>query len=110
MENRLVDLWSLLDWTTPGLLGPLERFRREVAVPVERDRDPDAQDALARLVRPFLLRRRKSDPDIVPDLPPKTETDRVVDLTAEQATLYRAMVDDHHGGGGGGEPASPGGA
>ncbi len=92
VENRLVDLWALLDWTTPGLLGPLERFRREVAVPVERKRDPDATDALARLVRPFLLRRRKSDPDIAPDLPPKTETDRIVNLTAEQATLYRAMV------------------
>ncbi len=92
VENRLVDLWALLDWTTPGLLGPLDRFRREVAVPVERDRDPEATDALARLVRPFLLRRRKSDPDIAPDLPPKTETDHVVNLTAEQATLYRATV------------------
>jgi hypothetical protein len=92
VENRLVDLWALLDWTTPGLLGPLERFRREVAVPVERDRDPDAAETLARLVRPFLLRRRKADPDIAPDLPPKTETDRVVPLTTEQATLYRATV------------------
>jgi len=87
-----VDLWALLDWTTPGLLGPLDRFRREVAVPVERDRDPDAADALARLVRPFVLRRRKVDPDIAPDLPPKTETDRVVPLTTEQVTLYRATV------------------
>lgn len=94
VENRLVDLWALLDWTTPGLLGPLERFRREVAVPIERDRDPDAAAALARLVRPFLLRRRKADPDIAPELPPKTETDRVVPLTTEQATLYRATVEE----------------
>ena len=94
VENRLVDLWALLDWTTPGLLGPLERFRREVAVPIERERDPDAADALARLIRPFLLRRRKSDPDIAPDLPPKTETDAIVPLTTEQATLYRATVDE----------------
>lgn len=92
VENRLVDLWALLDWTTPGLLGPLDRFRREVAVPVERERDPDAAAALNRLVRPFLLRRRKIDPDIAPDLPPKTETDRVVPLTTEQITLYRATV------------------
>jgi hypothetical protein len=92
VENRLVDLWALLDWTTPGLLGSLERFRREVAAPIERRQDPAATDALARVVRPFLLRRRKSDPDIVPDLPPKTETDQVVGLTAEQASLYRAMV------------------
>ena len=94
VENRLVDLWALLDWTTPGLLGPLDRFRREIAVPVERDRDADAAESLARLVRPFLLRRRKSDPDIAPDLPPKTETDRIVPLTTEQATLYRATVDE----------------
>ena len=94
VENRLVDLWALLDWTTPGLLGPLDRFRREIAVPIERDRDPDAAESLARLVRPFLLRRRKSDPDIAPDLPPKTETDRVVPLTTEQATLYQATVDE----------------
>ena len=92
VENRLVDLWALLDWTTPGLLGPLDHFRRRVAVPVERDRDGEAAAALNRLVRPFLLRRRKSDPDIAPDLPPKTETDDVVPLTAEQRTLYEAMV------------------
>jgi len=94
VENRLVDLWALLDWTTPGLLGPLDRFRREVSVPVERDQDPDAAASLARLVRPFLLRRRKADPDIAPDLPPKTETDRVVPLTTEQVTLYAATVEE----------------
>jgi superfamily II DNA or RNA helicase len=92
VENRLTELWSILDWTTPGLLGPLERFRRSVAVPVERYRDPDATERLARVVRPFLLRRRKSDPRIAPELPAKTETDRVVPLTPEQATLYEAVV------------------
>jgi len=94
VENRLVDLWALLDWTTPGLLGPLEVFRRRVAVPVERDRDGEAAASLNRLIRPFLLRRRKSDPDIAPDLPPKTETDEVVPLTLEQRTLYEAMVNE----------------
>jgi SNF2 family DNA or RNA helicase len=92
VENRLTELWSILDWTTPGLLGPLERFRRSVAVPVERYRDAEATERLARVVRPFLLRRRKSDPRIAPELPAKTETDRVVPLTAEQATLYEAVV------------------
>jgi superfamily II DNA or RNA helicase len=92
VENRLTELWSILDWTTPGLLGPLERFHRSVAVPIERYRDPGATRRLARLVRPFLLRRRKSDPQVAPELPAKTETDRVVPLTAEQATLYEAVV------------------
>ncbi|MGQ0802345.1 MAG: DEAD/DEAH box helicase [Actinomycetota bacterium] len=92
VENRLTDLWALLDWTTPGLLGPLATFRRNVAIPVERDRDPAATEHLARLVRPFLLRRRKDDPAITPELPPKTETDVVVSLTPEQVTLYEAVV------------------
>ncbi|MDT7796625.1 MAG: hypothetical protein QOI78_58 [Actinomycetota bacterium] len=92
VENRLTELWSIVDWTTPGLLGPLDRFRRTVARPIERDRDKAVTERLATTVRPFLLRRRKSDPDIAPELPPKTETDRFVPLTAEQTTLYEAVV------------------
>ena len=92
VENRLTDLWSILDWASPGLLGPLESFRRRIAIPVERDRDPAAVDAFARVIRPFVLRRRKTDPLVAPDLPPKTETDRLVPLTAEQVTLYEAVV------------------
>ncbi|HLY81462.1 MAG TPA: DEAD/DEAH box helicase, partial [Acidimicrobiales bacterium] len=92
VENRLTDLWAILDWTTPGLLGPLEQFRRDVAVPIERHRDEETSASLARLVRPFLLRRRKSDPAIAPELPRKTETDHYVPLTHEQATLYAAVA------------------
>ncbi|MGA8114553.1 MAG: DEAD/DEAH box helicase, partial [Actinocatenispora sp.] len=94
VENRLTDLWSILDWTTPGLLGPLETFRRRVAIPIERYADADTTERLSRLVRPFLLRRRKTDPGIAPELPRKTETDRYVPLTAEQVTLYEAVVRD----------------
>ncbi|MGH9294834.1 MAG: DEAD/DEAH box helicase, partial [Acidimicrobiales bacterium] len=86
------ELWSILDWTTPGLLGPLERFRRGVAVAVERNRDPGATERLAAMVRPFLLRRRKTDPTIAPELPERTVTDLAVPLVAEQATLYEAEV------------------
>jgi len=92
VENRLSELWSIMDWTTPGLLGQLESFTRRVAVPVERYRDAEATSRFAALVRPFLLRRKKSDPGIAPELPPKTETDRIVPLTAEQVTLYEAVV------------------
>ncbi|WP_236574024.1 DEAD/DEAH box helicase [Streptomyces sp. GS7] len=96
VENDLSELWAVLDWTTPGLLGPLGRFRRRYARVVEGGAaSPEAGAAaeqLARLVRPFLLRRRKSDPGIAPELPPKTETDRVVALTKEQAGLYEAVV------------------
>ncbi|MHB8508129.1 MAG: DEAD/DEAH box helicase [Candidatus Dormibacteria bacterium] len=92
VENRLSDLWSILDWTAPGLLGSLPAFRREVAIPIERYGDSAVRDRLARVVRPFLLRRRKIDPEVAPELPPKTEMDRVVPLTSEQATLYEAVV------------------
>ncbi|WP_164992893.1 DEAD/DEAH box helicase [Streptomyces lydicus] len=97
VENNLSELWAILDWTTPGLLGPLSRFRTRYAQAIEGGAaaSPEAGAAaerLARLVRPFLLRRRKSDPGIAPELPPKTETDRVVALTTEQAGLYEAVV------------------
>ncbi|GAB2807177.1 DEAD/DEAH box helicase [Streptomyces chlorus] len=92
VENNLSELWAILDWTTPGLLGRLGTFRRRYADAVEGGTDPAAAERLARLVRPFLLRRRKSDPGIAPELPPKTETDHAVSLTQEQAALYEAVV------------------
>ncbi|WP_406082860.1 DEAD/DEAH box helicase [Streptomyces zaomyceticus] len=95
VENNLSELWALLDWTTPGLLGPLKAFRSRHARAVENHEEIEHEEAverLARLVRPFLLRRRKSDPGIVPELPPKTESDHPVSLTREQASLYEAVV------------------
>ncbi|WP_244904856.1 DEAD/DEAH box helicase [Streptomyces prasinopilosus] len=92
VENNLSELWAVLDWTTPGLLGRLGTFRRRYADAVESGTDPAAAERLARLVGPFLLRRRKSDPGIAPELPPKTETDHAVALTQEQAALYEAVV------------------
>ncbi|SDK79630.1 Superfamily II DNA or RNA helicase, SNF2 family [Nonomuraea maritima] len=91
VENNLSELWAILDWTTPGLLGPLTRFRSRWAKPIEGG-DSGTAERLARLVGPFLLRRRKSDPGIAPELPAKTETDRPVALTTEQAGLYEAAV------------------
>ncbi|MFF8840165.1 DEAD/DEAH box helicase [Streptomyces sp. NPDC015130] len=92
VENNLSELWAILDWTTPGLLGSLGAFRTRFAAAVEGGGDPAAAERLGALVRPFLLRRRKSDPGIAPELPPKTETDRAVSLTPEQAGLYEAVV------------------
>ncbi|MEO3975003.1 DEAD/DEAH box helicase [Streptomyces sp. CAU 1734] len=92
VENNLSELWAILDWTTPGLLGRLGTFRSRWAQAVEGGTDPAAARRLASLIGPFLLRRRKSDPGIAPELPPKTETDRAVSLTPEQAGLYEAVV------------------
>ena len=92
VENRLSELWSILDWTTPGLLGPFERFVRNVAAPIERDRDPVVTERLARTVMPFVLRRKKTDPGVAPDLPARIVSDVPVPLTSEQTTLYEAEV------------------
>ncbi|MFE4463722.1 DEAD/DEAH box helicase [Oerskovia sp. NPDC056781] len=92
VENNLTELWAVMDWLNPGLLGTRGQFRRRWADPIEGTRDPVLAERLARLVRPFLLRRRKSDPGIAPELPPKTVTDQVVPLTAEQVGLYEGAV------------------
>ncbi|MGQ0840980.1 DEAD/DEAH box helicase [Actinokineospora sp.] len=94
VENNLGELWALLDWTTTGLLGTVGTFRTRWGRTIEVDRDNRSAGRLSRLVRPFLLRRRKSDPGIAPELPPKIETDHHVALTAEQAGLYQRVVAD----------------
>jgi SNF2 family DNA or RNA helicase len=94
VENRLAELWSILEFANPGLLGPLEKFRREFALPIERYGNDDAAERLRRMVAPFVLRRLKSDPNVVRDLPAKNEMKVVCTLTREQATLYKAVVDE----------------
>jgi len=92
VENNLSELWSILDWTTPGLLGTHDEFRKSWSRPIEARRDTRRAGELSQLIRPFVLRRRKSDPGIAPELPPKTETDHHVHLTREQVGLYEAVV------------------
>ncbi|MED7947581.1 DEAD/DEAH box helicase [Streptomyces sp. BE303] len=92
MENQLADLWALLDFTTPGLLGTLKEFRDRYARGAESGKDPEAARRLGALIAPFLLRRRKSDPGIAPELGAKTVTDHAVALSREQVALYEAVV------------------
>ncbi|HUY98331.1 MAG TPA: DEAD/DEAH box helicase [Verrucomicrobiae bacterium] len=94
VENRLADLHSLMDVLNPGLLGSRDAFRRRFAVPIERDGDEAAAERLRRLTAPFVLRRRKLDPEVAPDLPAKLEMREWCNLTREQASLYQAVVDD----------------
>jgi len=94
VENRLAELWSILEFANPGLLGPLAAFRRDFAVPIERYGNDDAATRLRRIVSPFILRRLKSDKTIIQDLPPKIEMKVICTLTREQATLYKAVVDE----------------
>ena len=92
VENHLGELWAILDWTTPGLLGSAERFRRDWSRPIEHEHDTDRASELAQLIRPFVLRRRKHDPGIAPELPEKIESDHLVPLSKEQIALYDAVV------------------
>ncbi len=105
IENRLSELWSIVDVTNPGLLGSQRSFNDRFAVPIERWHDQGAAGRLKRLVAPFVLRRRKADPEVAVDLPPKQEVPVVCALTREQASLYQAAVDQAFAGDGLGSTA-----
>ncbi|HEY7225562.1 MAG TPA: DEAD/DEAH box helicase [Micromonosporaceae bacterium] len=94
VENRLADLWSIMEFANPGLLGTATTFRTRFAEPVERRGDEEAAQRLRRLTGPFVLRRVKTDKSIIADLPDKIEMEVVCNLTAEQASLYQAVLDD----------------
>jgi SNF2 family DNA or RNA helicase len=94
VENRLTELWSIMEFCTPGYLGPMAEFRRRFAVPIERHRDKERAERLRTLVRPFILRRLKTDAKVISDLPPLVETRQHVPLTGEQASLYDKVVDE----------------
>ena len=94
VENRLSELWSIMDFLNPGLLGPPGTFRARYSVPVERYGDAEAAARLRRVTQPFLLRRLKTDRAVITDLPDKFERIQWCNLTVEQATLYRAVIDE----------------
>ena len=93
VENRLSELWAILDAVNPGMLGSLDGFRRKYAGPIERSRDLDVAGRLRRITDPFVLRRTKADKRLLPDLPDKLEQVAYAKLTKEQATMYQQVVD-----------------
>ncbi len=93
VENRLSELWSIMDFLNPGYLGPQNFFRRRFAMPIERYGDTDSLKTLRSLVQPFILRRLKTDRSIIQDLPEKQEMAVFCGLTQEQADLYQHLVD-----------------
>jgi non-specific serine/threonine protein kinase len=91
VENRLGDLWSLMDFLNPGLLGTAAEFTRYSK---RIDATPDGYAPLRRLVQPYLLRRRKTDRTVIADLPDKTEVQAFCGLSKLQAALYAQAVED----------------
>ncbi|MDE0306219.1 MAG: DEAD/DEAH box helicase [Albidovulum sp.] len=94
VENRLLDLWSLFNVVNPGFLGNVTEFKKSFERPIMRDGDRAALGKLRETVRPFILRRLKTDKSIISDLPDKVEQNAFCNLTEEQATLYEAVVRD----------------
>jgi SNF2 family DNA or RNA helicase len=94
VENRLSELWSIMHFLNPGYLGARKSFREQFALPIERYHDEEAIKQLKQLTMPFILRRVKTDPRVLSDLPEKVETKVYCSLTEEQATLYEAVVQD----------------
>jgi SNF2 family DNA or RNA helicase len=93
VENRLAELWSIMDFLNPGYLGPKNFFQRRFATPIERYGDTASLKTLRSLVQPFILRRLKTDRTIIQDLPEKQEMTIFCGLSGEQAQLYQAAVE-----------------
>jgi SNF2 family DNA or RNA helicase len=94
LENHLEELWSIFDFLNPGYLGTLSEFRKQYALKVERFRDNDTRSRLSKFIRPFILRRLKTDPVVSAELPEKIEMNEYVDLTPTQAILYEKLTSD----------------
>lgn len=94
VENRLTELWSIMEFLNPGYLGDLGNFRANFALPIERAGDSEQLTLLRKIVKPFVLRRLKTDRQIIRDLPEKQEMKVYCNLTSEQATMYQEVVDD----------------
>ncbi len=89
IENRLSEIWSIFDFVSPGLLGPLDKFEERYSRPIDAG-DKNAAARLRAAIHPFILRRTKSE--VAKDLPEKIETDQFCELTGEQAALYAAVL------------------
>ena len=89
MENHLGELWSIFHTVAPGVLGSWEQFRRRFASPIEKEQNSDRRQALSQVIAPFILRRSKRD--VLKDLPARTETNLMVDLSADERLRYDQM-------------------
>jgi SNF2 family DNA or RNA helicase len=94
VENRLQELWSILDFLNPGYLGNKQFFQRRFAIPIEKYGDAASLNQLRSLAQPFILRRLKTDRSIIQDLPEKQEMTVFCGLSAQQAQLYQKAVEE----------------
>jgi SNF2 family DNA or RNA helicase len=94
VENHVGDLWAIMEFLNPGLMGSQAEFKRRFFVPIQAERSVTAAQDLRKLTGPFLLRRVKTDTSVIADLPDKMEMKVFCTLTREQASLYAAVVNE----------------
>ncbi|MGQ4891707.1 MAG: SNF2-related protein [Candidatus Njordarchaeia archaeon] len=94
IENRLLELWSIMDFLNPGYLGSRKAFIENYVIPIEKYGDLEKAEELRKIISPFILRRLKTDKNIIKDLPEKVEIDKYCRLTKEQISLYMSVVKD----------------
>ena len=93
VENRLSEYWSIFDFTNKGYLTTLKKFRQNYIIPIEKEKSQDILENFRQITKPFILRRLKSDKNIIKDLPDKIVSDIYCDLTKEQVALYKETLD-----------------
>ena len=93
VENRLSELWSIMDFSNRGFLGNMKEFNEQFSIPIEQKNDEQTAELLKKTTAPFMMRRLKSDKSIISDLPDKIEMDSLATLTREQASLYEKTLE-----------------
>jgi len=94
IENRLMELWSLFEFLNPGIFGSRTEFQKNYVLPIERFQDQHAIERLKAIIAPFIMRRVKTDENIIDDLPEKNEMKIYMELSESQIMLYRRTVED----------------
>ena len=93
VENRLSEYWSIFDFTNKGYLTSLKKFRKNYIVPIEKEKNQETLNNFKQITEPFIMRRLKSDKNIIKDLPDKIVNDIYCNLTKEQVALYKETLD-----------------
>ena len=94
VENRLLEYWSIFDFTNKHYLGGMKKFKTQYATPIEKYRDLPSLTRFTKITAPFILRRTKTDKNIISDLPDKIDKNCYCELTKEQVALYQSVVND----------------
>lgn len=94
IENRLSELWAIFDFIHKGYLGSFKKFQEDFIIPIEKEESEKHKKILRTKIRPFLLRRTKTDPELMLNLPEKQEMKEFCPLTKEQAALYESYIQD----------------